>query len=127
MKEIITHEVTTVENFKVIIKSDGRRMTITPKLVASAKANLILKIFSEVTTELKELVQAKLIEDGLLRVGGTIAAITERELRADTSDELRALAALLAARGFACMAGGQLIIFLAANEDMIDDHRLLYF
>jgi hypothetical protein len=125
VKEIITHEVTTVENFKVIIKSDGRRMTITPKLVASAKANL--KIFSEVTTELKELVQAKLIEDGLLCVGGTIAAITERELRADTSDELRALAALLAARGFACMAGGQLIIFLAANEDMIDDHRLLYF
>ena len=77
-------------------------------------------VFSEVTTELKELVQAKLIEDGLLCVGGTIAAITERELRADTSDELRALAALLAARGFACMAGGQLIIFLAANEDMID-------
>ncbi len=77
-------------------------------------------IFSEVTTELKELVQAKLIEDGLLRVGGTIAAITERELRADTSDELRALAALLAARGFAFMAGGQLIIFVAANEDMID-------
>jgi hypothetical protein len=76
--------------------------------------------FSEVTTELKELVHAKLIEDGLLRVGGTVAAITERELRADTSDELRALAALLAARGFACMAGGQLIIFLAANEDMID-------
>ena len=77
-------------------------------------------IFSEVTTELKELVQAKLIEDGLLRVGGTVAAITEWELRADTSDELRALAALLAARGFVCRAGGQLIIFLAANEDMID-------
>ena len=77
-------------------------------------------IFSEVTTELKELVQAKLIEDGLLRVGGTVAAITEWELRADTSDELRALAALLAVRGFVCRAGGQLIIFLAANEDMID-------
>ncbi|KOO31447.1 hypothetical protein Ctob_012252 [Chrysochromulina tobinii] len=77
-------------------------------------------IFSEVTTELKEHVQAKLIEDGLLRDGGTIAAITERELRADTTDELRALAALLAARGFACMAGGQLILFLAVNEDMID-------
>ena len=30
------------------------------------------------------------------------------------------LAALLAARGFVCRAGGQLIIFLAANEDMID-------
>ena len=50
----------------------------------------------------------------------SVAAITERELRADTSDELRALAALLAARGFACMAGGQLIIFVAANDDMID-------
>jgi hypothetical protein len=77
-------------------------------------------IFRKVTTELKEHVQAKLIEDGLLRVGGTVAAITERELRANTRAQLCALAATLAARGFACMAGGQLILFLAVNDDMIE-------
>ena len=57
--------------------------------------------------------------------GGTVAAITEWELRADTSDELRALAALLAARGFVCRAGGQLIIFLAANEDIMTNHVIM--
>ena len=41
-------------------------------------------------------------------------------LVADTPDQLRALAALLDARGFACMAGGELILFLAVNNDMID-------
>jgi hypothetical protein len=42
------------------------------------------------------------------------------QLRADTPAQLRALAAVLAARGFACMAGGELIIFLAKNDDMVE-------
>ena len=31
VKEIIAHEVTTVENFKVIMRSNGRRYTHTPR------------------------------------------------------------------------------------------------
>lgn len=104
-------------------RSNGEVLFCENLAVADAAARKALNgttILKQVTTELTERVQAKLIEAGLLRDGGTVAAITERELRADTSDELRALAALLAARGFACMAGGQLILFLAVNEDMID-------
>ena len=54
----------------------------------------------------------------------TVAAITEQELIADTPDELRALAAVLAAvlaaRGVACMAGGKLVLFLANNASMVE-------
>ena len=77
-------------------------------------------IHKQVTTECSEMVAVELVKAGLLRDGGTVAAITERELRANTPAQLRALAAKLAARGFACMAGGELILFLAENDDMID-------
>ena len=77
-------------------------------------------IHKQVTTEFTEMVAVELVKAGLLRDGGTVAAITEQELVADTPEQLRALAAMLAARGFACTAGGELIIFLAVNNDMID-------
>ena len=77
-------------------------------------------IHKQVTTECSEMVAVELVKAGLLRDGGTVAAITERELRANTPAQLRALAAKLAARGFACMVGGELILFLAENDDMID-------
>jgi hypothetical protein len=37
MKEIAEHEVTTVEKFKVIMKSDGVWMTVTPAVLRAAK------------------------------------------------------------------------------------------
>jgi hypothetical protein len=77
-------------------------------------------ILKQVTTELTERMQATLIEASLLRDGGMVAAITGRELRANTHAQLCALAAVLAARGFACMAGGSLILFLAANDSMVE-------
>ncbi len=40
VKEIAEHEVSTVEKFKVIIRSNGRKYTVTPRVVATSKANL---------------------------------------------------------------------------------------
>ena len=104
-------------------RSNGEVLFCENLNVADAAARKALNgttILKQVTTELTERVQAKLIEAGLLRDGGTVAAITERELRANTRAQLCALAATLAARGFACMAGGQLILFLAANDSMVE-------
>ena len=104
-------------------RSNGEVLLCENLAMASAAAREALHgttILKQVTTELNERMQATLIEAGLLRAGGTVAAITERELRANTPAQVRALAAVIAARGFVCRAGGQLIIFLAANEDMID-------
>ena len=47
-------------------------------------------IYKQVSPELNTQLTAKLIETDLLRVGGTIAAITEQELVADTPSQLRA-------------------------------------
>jgi hypothetical protein len=104
-------------------RSNGEVLFCENLTMADAAARKALNgttILKQVTTELTERVQAKLIEAGLLRDGGTVAAITERELRANTRAQLCALAATLAARGFACMAGGQLILFLAANDSMVE-------
>jgi hypothetical protein len=104
-------------------RSNGEILFCENLAMADAAARKALNgttILKQVTTELTERVQAKLIEAGLLRDGGTVAAITERELRANTRAQLCALAATLAARGFACMAGGQLILFLAANDAMVE-------
>jgi hypothetical protein len=40
VKEINEHEVSTIEEFKVIMRSNGRPFTVTPKVLASAKANI---------------------------------------------------------------------------------------
>ena len=40
VKEINEHEVSTIEEFKVIMRSNGRQFTVTPKVLASAKANI---------------------------------------------------------------------------------------
>ena len=104
-------------------RSNGEVLFCENLAMADAAARKALNgttILKQVTTELTERVQTKLIEAGLLRDGGTVAAITERELRANTRAQLCALAATLAARGFACMAGGQLILFLAANDSMVE-------
>ena len=103
--------------------SNGEVLLCENLAMASAAAREALHgttILKQVTTELNERMQATLIEAGLLRAGGTVAAITERELRANTPAQVRALAAVLAARGFACMAGGELILFLAKNDDMVE-------
>ena len=63
-------------------------------------------IHKQVTTEFSVAVAVELVKAGLLCDGGTVAAITEQELVAETPAQLRALAAMLAARGFACIAGG---------------------
>ena len=104
-------------------RSNGEVLLCENLGMASAAAREALHgttIHKQVTTEFTERMQATLIEAGLLRAGGTVAAITERELRANTPAQVRALAAVLAARGFACMAGGELILFLAKNDDMVE-------
>ena len=104
-------------------KSNGEQTLCDNLHLVDAEARRALHgttIHKQVTTEFTEMVAVELVKAGLLRDGGTVAAITEQELVADTPEQLRALAAMLAARGFACTAGGELIIFLAVNNDMID-------
>ena len=108
-------------------RSNGEVLLCENLAMASAAAREALHgttILKQVTTELNERMQATLIEAGLLRAGGTVAAITKRELRANTPAQVRALAAVLAARGFACMAGGELILFLAKNDAMVEGEVL---
>ena len=38
VKEIYEHEVATVEKFKVVMRSDGRRFTVTPRVIANMKS-----------------------------------------------------------------------------------------
>ena len=38
VKEIYEHEVATVEKFKVVMRSNGRRYTVTPQVIASVKS-----------------------------------------------------------------------------------------
>jgi hypothetical protein len=69
-----------------VVIEDGHPVLGSPVRAAKRAAREALHgttVYKQVPPELNKQVTAKLIEIGLLRVGGTVAAITERELRAE--------------------------------------------